>query len=204
MQSEWLKFTAAYDQTADPLRPILEQLWAESAAIWDQHENDRDFSMFVAADYSLVYRTLLQYQHRFTRFLEWGSGTGVATIMASLLGFESYGIEIEPGLIERSRQLAGKYRAKAVFVEGSFIPDGYDWNAEHADEHFRSRAHGVSGYDQLDLELRDFDLIYAYPWPDEESLFHDIMRQCSGRNSLLLTYHVREGMKVTRHTRRRR
>jgi hypothetical protein len=201
LRSEWLKFGPEENGDVDPLLPRLEQLWSESGTIWDENESHEDFKMFVAADYRLVYRTLLRYRDRINTFLEWGAGTGVTTIMASLLGLDAYGIEIEPGLITRARELNEKYQSKAVFVEGSFIPDSYDWNAVHADEHFRSRIDGPSGYDELDLELRDFDLIYAYPWPDEESLFHDIMRQCAAKNSLLLTYHVREGMKLTRRGR---
>ena len=33
-------------------------------------------------------------------FCEWGSGFGIATCMASLLGFKAYGIEIEDGPCE--------------------------------------------------------------------------------------------------------
>ena len=36
---------------------------------------------------------------RAVSFLEWGSGTGVITIMADMLGFEAYGIEINPALV---------------------------------------------------------------------------------------------------------
>jgi len=39
-------------------------------------------------------------------FCEWGSGFGTATCMASLLGYEAYGIEIEEELVRLSRAIA--------------------------------------------------------------------------------------------------
>ena len=182
----------------------LDALWKEAGGLWDLHFQQPAYSGFVAADYALVFQALRRLQGRAASFLEWGSGTGVATIMASMLGFEAYGIEIEPRLVETSQRLARKYDTRAHFVEGTFIPDDYDWNTEHGDENFRSRLDGRFGYVEMDMELRDFDIVYAYPWPDEEPLLQDIVRQCGAKHALFLTYHVREGMKLSRFGSRRR
>ena len=56
----------------------------------------------------------------------------------------------------------------------------------------------ASAYDELDMELRDFDLVYAYPWPDEHILFHNIMRRFGRREALFLSYHEREGVELVR------
>ena len=73
MRSEWLKFGPEESGDVDPLLPRLEQLWSESGTIWDENESHEDFKMFVAADYRLVYRTLLRYRDRINTFLEWGA-----------------------------------------------------------------------------------------------------------------------------------
>src|SRR5215510_8262456 len=39
-------------------------------------------------------------------FCEWGSGFGTATCMASLLGYEAYGLEIDEELVRLSRAIA--------------------------------------------------------------------------------------------------
>ena len=39
-------------------------------------------------------------------FCEWGSGFGTATCMASLLGYEAYGLESEEELVRLSRAIA--------------------------------------------------------------------------------------------------
>ena len=172
----------------------MEELWVEAGAIWDRCEDWREFRGFVAADYSQVFRALLSLRHRALSFLEFGSGLGVIAIMASRLGFRAYGIESESRLVTMSCQLAEKYASDAQFATGNFIPDDYEWSPKHIDGDFRTALDDASGYDELDMELRDFDLVYAYPWPDEYPLYQDILRQCGGKNSLLLTYDVREGM----------
>ena len=181
----------------------LRSLWTEADEIWERCQDRRPFRGFVAADYQEVYEALVRLQGRLVTVLEWGSGLGVITIMASNLGFEAYGIESESPLVDWSRKLAEKYGPNARFVTGSFIPEEYEWNPECADDSFRTEVDVEPAYDELDMELRDFDLVYAFPWPDELPLYHDIMRQCGGENSLFLTYDAREGIWLDRIRRRR-
>jgi len=176
----------------------MESLWIEAERIWEQLQASPEFAAFVAADYRKVYQALVRLQGCAVTVLEWGSGLGVVTIMASRLGFEAYGIEIESRLVERSRRLAEQYGPEARFVTGSFIPKEYEWDPEYGDENFRTRLEAEPGYHELDMELRDFDLVYAYPWPDEQPLFLDIMRRCGGENALFLGYDVREGILLSR------
>jgi hypothetical protein len=123
--------------------------------------------------------------------------------MASNLGFEAYGIEVETRLVDLARGLAEKYGPDAQFANASFIPDDYRWRPRYDGENLHMICDGESGYDELDMELRDFDVVYAYPWPDEHDLYRDIMRQCGRRNSLLLTYDAHEGMSLKRRTPKR-
>jgi hypothetical protein len=178
--------------------PEIKSLWSDAKNIWDRYEDKRTFRLFVAADYAAVYQALAQLRDHVVTFLEWGSGLGVITIMASHLGLEAYGIELEPSLVECSRYLAKKYESNAQFVTGSFIPGEYEWSPECADDSFRTELDAEPGYEELDMELRDFDLVYVFPWPDELLMFKDIMRQCGGENSLFLTYDAREGIQLTR------
>lgn len=176
----------------------LERLWKEADEIWDRFHAEGAFSGFVASDYVEVYKALQQLQGRVSTVLEWGSGLGVITIMASRLGFEACGIEIEPELVEHARSLAEKHGPGAQFSTGSFVPEEYEWSPEIGDENFRTDLDGLPAYDELDMELRDFDLVYAYPWPDEQTLYRDIMKQCGGEHALLMSYDCREGLALTR------
>jgi len=188
----------ATDATDDPLLEEMRELWSESDAVWEGCRNQLEFGGFVSADYVEIYKHLVELQGQVTNFLEWGSGLGVVAIMASRLGFESYGIEVEPLLIEHAQQLAESYGSEAEFAEGSFIPDDYQWGIEDVGNPSRTNFDARAGYDDLDMELRDFDLVYAYPWPDEHGLYFDIMRTCGGEQALFLTFDAREGVSLTR------
>lgn len=178
--------------------PELERLFQEASDIWDANENDFHFRDFIAADYTRVYHALTLLKDQSETFLEFGSGLGVIASTAGLLGYEAYGIEIDPKLVRRSQELAEKYETNAEFSFGSFIPNGYEWSAEFEDEFFKTILDEQDGYGDLDMELRDFDLVYAYPWPGERLFFQDIMRRFGREGGLFMTYDVREGIMVER------
>jgi len=171
------------------------RLWAEGDNLWDRYHHTPAFHGYVSADYLTVYESLARLCGRAMTFLEWGSGPGIVTIMASRLGFEAHGIETEPDLIKYSQRLAQTYGPNARFAQGSFISDDFEWNDANG-EVSRTSFDGVSAYDDLDLELKDFDLVYAYPWPEEHTLYRNIMLECGRRDALLLSYDAREGTKL--------
>ncbi len=180
------------------LKSEFASLWRDAAELWDRHEADAAFEGYVGSDFTAALAVLESYQDRAATFLEWGSGLGVVTIMAARMGFEACGIEVEPELVEWSEWLADKYQADARFACGSFIPDDFTPDPRVGDEFFRTATDSPAGYDQLDRELADFDLVYAYPWPDEHRLFGSIMRRRGGRRSVLIRYDNREGITVRR------
>jgi hypothetical protein len=122
------------------------------------------------------------------RFVEWGSATGVITIMASLLGCEAYGIELDPALVRIARELGAKYGSTAIFAEGSFMPAGYRWRPSSGDGRLGTIGDGPSAYPLIGRALDDFDLVYAYPWGGEEPMMLDLMR-AYGRPGALLLMH---------------
>lgn len=173
-------------------------LWNEAGQIWDEHQNTTAFGTYVGANFLAVYQKLAQLRGRVETVLEWGSGLGVVTIMASQMGFEAYGIEAEQELVAFSDELAKKYGPEAQFAEGSFIPDEFEWILEDGDEAERTFVDLPAAYDKLEMELKDFDLIYAYPWPEEHRLYRNIVRSLGRSDAILLTYDGREGVEVIR------
>jgi hypothetical protein len=189
------------NSSCDQDRELLAEcrsLWAEADELWDQLRDTPAFHGYVSADYEAVWESLARLRGSVLTFLEWGSGLGVVTMMASRMGFEAYGIEAEPILVEYSEDLARTYGPNARFAQGSFIPDGFEWNPAEGDNVIRTVIDTASAYDELDMELLDFDLVYAYPWPDELTLYHNIMRKFGRRESLFLSYDAREGIELVR------
>lgn len=177
-------------QTLDPvLRARLTSLFDEGWEIWERFDREvrqRAWHPFIPADYESVLDALLRFRGPGLRFLEWGSATGVITIMADLLGFESYGIEIDDALVRQARGLADRTGSNARFATGSFLPAGYRWRSADGDTRTGTIADGNSGYLALGRPLEDFDLVFGYPWDGEAPMMLDVMRRYGGANALFL------------------
>lgn len=181
------------------LRARLDSLLEEGWEIWDRFDREvrqRHWHPFIAADYERVLEALLALRAPGLRFLEWGSATGVITVMADLLGFEAYGIELDSGLVDIARDLAERHGSGARFASGSFLPSGYEWRASDGDARRGTIGHGASAYPELGHPLDDFDLVYAYPWSGEEPLMQDLMRCYGRRGAHLILHGGTEGVRV--------
>jgi len=157
---------------------------------------------FVNCDFHLVDQAFqwIHQNHLLTgnRFCEFGSGFGVATMLAAVRGMESVGIEIESVLVAESSELADDVNVNARFYCGSFVPRGgsdaleLEFDVEHVDT--------LEGdvYDEIGLEIDDFDLFFAFPWPGEHGFFESVFDHCAADGAMLLTYRGREGMNLVR------
>jgi len=180
----------------DHLLTEFHELWQAADQLWEERQDQPAFHGYVSADYPAIYQALVRLQGRAVTVLEWGSGLGIVTIMASRMGFEAYGIEAEDELVDHSREFAETYGPAALFAQGSFIPDAFDWNPSDGDDIVRTLVDTPAAYGELDMELRDFDLVYAYPWPDEHTLYRNIIREYGRSDALLLSYDAREGLEL--------
>ena len=183
------------------LRARLEALCEEGRDIWDRFDAEvrqKDWHPFVAADYDCVLEGLLRVRQPGLRFLEWGSGSGVIAIMADLLGFEAYGIELDPQLVEVARALAERHGSKARFAAGSFVPAGYRYRPRNGDGRLGTIGDGSSAYPALGHPLDDFDLVYGFPWTGEEDMMVDLMRAYGARGARLLMHGVTYGIRIYR------
>jgi hypothetical protein len=159
-------------------------LWAR----FDTRVRQREFHPFVAADYQVVLEALLPLRAPGLKFLEWGSAMGVITIMADLLGFEAYGIELDRELVDEARELARTTGSGARFVAGSFLPAGYQWKDGGGDDRLGTIGQGESGYLQLGMPLEEFDIVFGYPWSGEEAMMIDLMRVHGRRDARFLLH----------------
>lgn len=179
------------DATLQRLLQEGDEAWGEFRALAKERHH-----LFIPCDHRESYETLRKLRARAATFLEFGSAAGIVTIVADLLGFEAYGIEIEPWLVNRSEEIAERFGSGAVFAEGTFVPDAFQDEVELLSGDFLTPTNGACALDELDLELSDFDLIFAYPWPGEEDWLGELMRRHARSGSLLLTYDVAEGFRV--------
>lgn len=133
-------------------------------------------------------------------FCEWGSGFGIVAMMAAHFDFEAYGIEIESSLVDAAREMSEEFELPVEFIQGSFVPDGAQsmldganqsdvmWLFTEADE----------AYAEMGLSVRDFDVIYAFPWPGEENMITNLFEHFASPGALLLTYGHLDGVSIRR------
>ena len=112
-------------------------------------------------------------------------------------GFVSCDFEPVEAAIRAIRQMN---LAPVKFVAGSFIPHGAEdiidlaipsdvcWLNTEADP----------AYTRMDLEPDDFDVIFAYPWPGEESVIQSLFEFTAATGALLATYSYLDGVRVMR------
>jgi len=177
----------------------INALCEEGREFWhrfDAEVRQDDWHPFVAADYDSVRDALVSLRKPGRRFLEWGSATGVVTIMADLLGFDACGIELDPSLVDVARDLASRWRSNARFAEGSFLPMGWQWQQPDAKGRHGTIGQGPSGYLELGRSLDDFDVVYGFPWMGEEPMMLDLMRSHGRKDAHLVLHTTQDGTRV--------
>ena len=141
-----------------PLDPPLQELpsrLAEFAEEGKRRGKSVDCFYYSPSDAQAVYSMLLAIP--VGRFVEWGSGMGVATGLAHSLGFDAYGIEIDAPLAEASRQLLADFQIDATVETGSYF-----------DIH------------------RDAEIYFTYCWPSRVLQVEQLFLETAPTNARLL------------------
>ena len=167
-------------------------------------DNDSVTQNFVRCDFQLFDQSLEWIEQNQllagNRFCELGSGFGVAALLAANRGMESVGIEIESYLVQQASDLAETLDLPVEFYCGSFVPRGIEGIVELGSEVEHVEVHEDEIYEEIGLDMDDFDLFFAFPWPGEEHFFEAVFRAGAAVNSMLLTYRGRDGMHLVRKT----
>jgi hypothetical protein len=74
---------------------------------------------FVPSDYEMFWRVLDALPRG--RFCEWGSGFGIATGLAEMLGYDTCGIELDTALAAASRALRAQFGLRAPIETGDYF-----------------------------------------------------------------------------------
>lgn len=160
---------------------------------WDQPQIEQ----FVAADFFHVHQSLqwtLKNQLMIgNRFLEWGCGFAVVSMIASSLGMDTVGVEAERLLLTQANETLRQWQndettsVDVELVHGNFLPFGAEDLA--IDDGLPSLGHPqASVYDLIGLDLDDFALVYSYPWPGEDSFHRDVFDRYGAAGGLLLMF----------------
>jgi hypothetical protein len=153
----------------------------------------RHVPAFIPSDYEAAYG-ILSHLAATARapgmlFCEWGSGLGVIACLAALLDFDAVGIEVDGELVDAARRLAADFELPVEFVEGSFIPRTATRLTQTTGPFAWLTTTEAPALCDLGLAIEDFGVIFAYPWPDEESLVGDLFERYARCGAILVSYH---------------
>jgi hypothetical protein len=167
----------------------------------EEFQRERVIPSFVPSDFVRVYAVLETVARGAVApgmlFCEWGSGFGVVTCMAAMLDFDASGIEIEAELVDHAQQLAADFDLPVEFVCGSFIPADSE-ACFRPGQQFTWLNTDTGRDDDLELGPADFDVIFTYPWPDEEMVVENLFERHASAGSLLVTYRGGDDFRLQR------
>jgi len=168
---------------------------------WDRPQIEQ----FVASDYELVYQTLdwiLQSRlPQGNRFLEWGCGFSVVCALAARLGMDAVGIEAEAELLRQGKATIAAWKQPVELHWGNFLPPGAERLAD--DPTLPSLGHSVpEAYPTIGMEIDDFAVVFAYPWPGEEDFLSHVFARYAAEGALLLQFCGPYDLRLWRRDRR--
>jgi hypothetical protein len=168
----------------------------------ERFQATRCIPAFVPSEFAGSYEILRQLAGHWatpgTLFCEWGSGFGVVACLAAMLDFDSYGIEIEPELVEAAQQLADDFELPVRFIQGSLVPPGGRAHIGREDDFAWFTCQDDRALEEVGLEIADFAVIFSYPWPDEEKATEDLFESYAGLGAVLVTHHSGDHFRVRR------
>jgi SAM-dependent methyltransferase len=195
-QIDYEPHAAELDQAPQALVDEAEERFG---VFYDKQLNKR-YSRYVASEPAQVYAALKWVTEKQIspgeRFVEWGSGFGVATGLAATLGYEAFGIELREGLVEIARALHANQAIDAKFLCTSYIPEGfiaYDTGGGEDIVRDTSFGHdaGSSQYadEENEVDLEEVDLFFVYPWPGEQEMMLKLFDAVAGEGAILIAYY---------------
>ena len=192
-----IDYEAESPEVPEPFASLIQDADERWEKFWAQKLNKR-YPRYVASEPAQVYAALKHVRDEGLalgeRFIEWGSGFGVATSLAAQLGFEATGIELEDGLIEIAESLAEKHRTGAEFIATTYIPEGYI-SYDHVggsdivpDDSFGYQVEPPR-YDGMDIGLDEIDVFFVYPWPGEQEMMLKLFASVASEDAILIAYY---------------
>ncbi len=157
---------------------------------------------FIPCDFGLAYRFLRALAAaELTRgklFCEWGSGFGVVACLASQLDFDAVGIEIEAELVLEAERLADAFGLPVEFMQGSYLPKDCELSAQLGQGSSWLKTDECDAGAEFGLEPNDFDVIFAYPWPEDEDATAKLFERHAARGAVFASYHGGDDFRLKR------
>lgn len=127
-------------------------------------------------------------------FCEWGCGFAIASGIATILGLEAFGIEVEDDLVTRAIDLMRDLELPVEILQSDYLPEGFDESEGVGGKDLivpesRTTRGGIIAPPEYDgLDPAEVDLFFVYPWPDQEEMMMDLFEAVASPGAVLLMY----------------
>ncbi len=127
-------------------------------------------------------------------FCEWGCGFAIASGIATILGMEAFGIEVEDDLVTRATALMNDLDLPVQILQADYLPEGFDESEGVGGKDLivpesRTTRGGVVAPPEYDgLDPAEVDMFFVYPWPDQEEMMMDLFEAVASPGAVLLMY----------------
>jgi len=179
----------------DPPPPEFLRIIEAGEKAWTQESTTKDHKRIPLLEHSNFYVAYHALNYIYAShlideysFCEWGSGLGVVTCIAAQLGFNATGIEIESRLCKQARQLAAATGVSAQFIQASYREQ--EFLPGTGDKPDTSLPFPLGG--------RESSVVYAYPWPAEESFIETLFSHTTLPSALLVSFHGGNQLRIAR------
>ena len=194
MAYEQIEYEVVEIPLPEKVQAFIEEADRRCDAFYDAQLNKR-YPRYVPSEPAQVYAALKHVSDQGLplgeTFLEWGSGFGVATGLAALLGYEATGIEIQEDLVAKAEDLLAHQGIDAAFIPTSYIPDGFiEYENFGTTDIVRDNFEDgqAARYEDMDLDIAEIDLFFAYPWPGEQEMMLKLFDALAGEGAILVAY----------------
>lgn len=169
-----------------------DQRWGD---FWAKGLNKR-YPRYIASEPAQVYAALKYVKdHDLAlgdQLIEWGSGFGVATNLAALMGYNATGIELQEGLVLIADELAEAHGTEAIFLNCSYIPEGFvEYDTIGGSDVIADQPidpDNLPAYDGMDFPIEEIDVFFVYPWPGEQEMMLKLFDTLAGPDAILIAY----------------
>jgi len=201
MALKQINFDVSNDEPPIEIRAMIDESDRRIDALFASGGN-LQVPRYMPSDPELFFRVLkTMTEHRLPLgrvFCEWGCGFGICASIAAQLGYEAYGIELDPRMAKQARSLTDDLGISVEILETSYVPDGYDSYSGMGGEVLIKEEGMLSPddrfvseliYDGMDREIADIDIFFVYPWPLEQEFVQELFDEIAGEGAILLTFH---------------